>query len=137
MASGGSGTYSQWQHCVWKQLGKQEARQGTAWPDLRSEDHFESEASLNCSVKPCLRKKSGVWWLVKNDPHRCIDLNVQSPENGLDGGSVSLGVGFEVSGVQVRPRGSLSSCCLRFQMENSQLPCLPVCHCAPCHENNG
>ena len=86
MASGGSGTYSQWQHCVWRQLGKQEARQGTAWPDLRSEDHFESEASLNCSVKPCLRKKSVVWWLIKNGPHRFIDLNVWSPGNGLDGG---------------------------------------------------
>lgn len=54
-----------------------------------------------------------LWWFVKNDPSRLIDLNTWSPESGtmaplegirqcgLVGGS---GIGFEVSKDHAKPR---------------------------------
>jgi hypothetical protein len=59
--------------------------------------------------------------LNENDPHRLIETGTIRRCGLLEwawsvGGSVSLGVGFEVSDVQARPSVTLSSCCLLVQM---------------------
>ena len=61
-------------------------------------------------------------------------------ECGFVGGSVSLRVGFEFSDDQARPNVTL------FLLPDdpdiklpatSLAPCLPACHHASCHDNNG
>lgn len=58
-------------------------------------------------------------------------------ECGLGGGSVPLRVAFEASEAQFRPSASFSLCCLLIWMESSSTPCLPTCHYAAHHGNNG
>ena len=78
-----------------------------------------------------------MWWF-ENGPHRLIGSGTVRM-CGLVGGSVSLGLGFEVSDAQGRPSVALSLMPANPDVELSApppAPSLPVRHYAFCHDNN-
>jgi hypothetical protein len=106
------------------------------WKALTSE-----LSSFRCSVITVTRGNYNFCGsLNEKGPHRFIGSGT-SRRCGLVGGSMSLWVSFEASEAQARPQCHslfLLSADPNIELSaTSPVPCLPVCHCASCHNDSG